>query len=80
MIIKECPFNPLRDLAAVEPSGYVDLVKANAMNSLPANIASDDLSYNEIDDPRSIGFRPSDVFEAAQAAKATLSYVPPKSE
>lgn len=78
MLFENVKFNPVRDVQAVEPAGFVDLAKANSMNAIPATLAADDLSYNEIDDPRSIGGRPSDVFEAAQASKAILSYVPPK--
>lgn len=80
MIQKDLIYNPVRDLQPVDPFGAVDLVTAHAMHSLPSNIESGDLLYNEIDDPRSIGVRPSDVFEAAQASKAISGYVPPKSE
>lgn len=73
-------FNPLRDVKAVEQTGFVDLAKANAMNSLPSQIQSSPLSYNLIDDPRSIAGRPSDVFEAAAAAKAISGYKPPKKD
>lgn len=80
MIQDNIEYDPIRDLQPVDQVGAVDLVKAHAMGSLPSNIESGDLLYNEIDDPRSIGARPSDTFEAAQASKAIANYVPPKSE
>lgn len=75
-----CYFDPARDIRAVEPTGWVDLAKANAMNSIPAQLQGSDLSYNGIDDPNSIGGRPSDIFEAAQASKVIVDYKPPKKE
>lgn len=73
-----CEFDPKRDIQAVDPTGGFDLAKAHAMSSVPANIAADDLQFNEIDDPRSIGGRPSDNFEAAQMSKSVLSYKAPQ--
>lgn len=78
MFFGDIKYDPVRDLQPVDSTGAVDLAKAHAMGSLPSNIESGDLLYNEIDDPRSIGARPSDVFEAAQASKAISGYVPPK--
>lgn len=73
-------YDPTRDLRAVDQTGFVDLAVANSMNSLPANITAHELSFNGIEDPNSIGLRPSDQFEAAQASKAIVDYVPPKKE
>lgn len=70
-------YDPIRDIKAVSQTGFVDIVKANSMNSLPANLNCDSLVYNEIDDPRSIGYRPRDCFEHAQGSKAVSDYVPP---
>lgn len=72
------PFNPQRDISRVEQFGFVDLAQANSMNSLPANLSAEQLSYNEIDDPKSIGYRPRDQFEHAQGAKVIASYAPPE--
>lgn len=71
-------YNPERDIKAVSQTGFVDIVKANSMNSLPANLNCDALVYNEIEDPRSIAGRPRDSFEHAQGSKAVADYVPPK--
>lgn len=72
-----CKYDPVRDIRAVSQTGYVDLAKANALSSVPASISAEQLSFNEIDDPRSIAGRPSDVFEAAQAAKVIAGYKAP---
>lgn len=73
-MVCELYFNPERDIQAVEQTGYVDLAKANSMNSIPANIDGSDLSYNRIEDPNSIAGRPSDVFESYQASKVYEDY------
>lgn len=75
-----CEFDPIRDIQAVDPTGGLDLAKAHAMSSVPANIAAEELQYNDIDDPRSIGGRPSDSFEAVQMSKSVLSYKAPKKD
>lgn len=71
-------YDPIRDIKAVSQTGFVDIVKANSMNSLPANLSCDTLVYNEINDPNSIAGRPRDAFEHAQGSKAVADYVPPK--
>lgn len=76
MVQKDLVYNPARDIARVEIDGFVDLVKANANNAIPANLSAADLQYNEIDDPRSIAGRPRNQFEAAQMAKAIVDYKP----
>lgn len=66
-----------RDIAAVEQTGYVDLKAANASSSIPAVDGLEDERYNGIEDPRSIGTRPSDQFEAMQANKSIAGYKAP---
>lgn len=78
MYIESCKFDPVKDIQAVEQTGWVDLAKANAMNSIPAQLQAADLSYNGVEDPNSIAGRPSDLFEAAQAHKAIVGYKPPQ--
>lgn len=73
-----CKYDPIKDISPVDPTGWVDLAQANAMNSLPANLQVEQLSFNEIEDPNSIGGRPSDVFEAAAMSKSIADYVPEK--
>lgn len=79
-MFQECKFNPKTDIKAVEQTGWVDLAKANSMNSIPAQLQANDLSFNGIDNPNSIAGRPADIFEAGQAARAILDYKPPKKD
>ena len=76
MVQSNLVYDPDKDLLKVTQSGWVDLARANALNSIPQNISNVDLSFNGIDDPRSIGMRPSDQFEAAAAARAISEYKP----
>ena len=62
----------------VDPTGYVDLVKANQNSVIDVPVALTESQYNDIDDPRSIGTRPSDVFEEMQANKVIVDYTPSK--
>lgn len=71
-----CKYDPQRDVMAVDPTGYADLVKANQTNSIDGLAQATEGMSNGIDDPRSIGSRPDDVFEAMQAQKAASEYVP----
>lgn len=79
-MIQECKYNPERDIQKVDPTGYIDLVKANQTGSVPASIQADESRFNGIDDPASIGFRPRDQFEAMQANRAIVGYKPASSE
>ena len=76
MIQSDLVYNPSKDLHKVVQSGWVDLARANALSSIPQNISNVDLNFNGIEDPRSIGLRPSDQFEAAAAARAISDYKP----
>lgn len=79
-MIQDCSFDFKRDVQAVEQSGYIDLAKANATSSIPGDIGTADLQYNDIEDPRSIGGRPSDAFEAAAMAKSVAGYKAPSKD
>lgn len=78
--VKEYVFNPLRDIAAVEQFGSVDLVKANLTSSVPASIESEDSKFNGIEDPAAIAGRPRDIFEHAQASKVIAGYKAPTAD
>lgn len=73
-------YDPRFDRKAVEQTGFVDIAAANAESTIPAGIALAEERFNGIDDPRSIAGRPSDQFEAAQAAKVITGYKPPKKD
>lgn len=76
----ENKFNPVKDIMAVEQFGFVDIVKANATGVVDTPLDSEDSRYNGIDDPRSIGARPADVFEAMQANVAITGYSKPETD
>lgn len=73
-------FNPVKDIMAVEQFGFVDIVKANATGVVDTPLDSEDLRYNGIEDPRSIGARPADIFEAMQANVAISGYTNPETD
>lgn len=75
-MVQECKYNPEKDIQEVDQFGYVDIAKANATSSIDVQLQLQEERYNGIEDPRSIGARPSDIFEAAQANKAIAGYVP----
>lgn len=71
-----CEYNPDRDVMPVSQFGFVDIVKANATSKVDVVDTLSEDKYNNIDDPRSIGMRPSDDFEAAQAANVIFNFKP----
>lgn len=75
-----CKYDPVRDLCAVDQTGFIDIVKANATSKIETEVSILDEQYNGIDDPRAVGERPSDQFEQQQANKVITSYKPPKKE
>lgn len=79
-MVQECNYDPIRDVMPVDQYGYVDIVKANAESAIVDPIQLVEERFNDIDDPRSIGVRPSDVFEEMQANKAIVGYQAPKDE
>ena len=72
-------YNPERDLCTVEQFGYVDLQKANATSTVDVEVSVLEERFNNIDDPRSIGDRPSDIFEEMQANTVIVNYKAPDS-
>lgn len=73
-------YDPQRDIMAVDPTGYVDLVKANQTSQIDVPVALQDEKFNDIEDPRSIGGRPSDEFDLMAMNKSIVDYVPPKKD
>lgn len=78
MIQENLAFNPIKDIQKVDPTGFIDLVKANETSSVPSNLVADETHFNEIEDPNSIAGRPRDEFELQQANKAIVGYKPPR--
>ena len=77
-MICKANFNPWRDLSKVDPTGYFDLTEAYRSGSVPATVPDSEERFNNIDDPRSIGARPRDQFEAAQANVVISGYKAPE--
>lgn len=77
-MLQEIKYNPISDIQEVEPFGFIDLVAANATSSVSPVNGISEARYNGIEDPRSIGARPSDIFEEMQANKAIFGYKPPQ--
>lgn len=67
-------FDKFKDISEVSQTGFVDLVSAFANHSVPANIESDDLEFNNVDDPSVILRKPKDTFEAMQFRQTISDY------
>lgn len=70
MEVKECMFDPVKDLTPVDQFGFVDLKVALAESVVPSQMPGADSDYNGIDDPGQVLGKPSDIFEALDAQKA----------
>lgn len=75
-----CKYDELRDLVSVDQFGFVDLQKMNATSTIDVEVAIQDERFNNIDDPRSIGERPTDDFELQQANYQIANYKAPDAE
>lgn len=60
----ECKFNPVTDIMAVEPFGFVNLIEAVDNGCVPSFVSNTEDNYNDIEDPSTILGKPRDVFEA----------------
>lgn len=70
MIVEDCFFDPVRDIAPVEQFGFIDLKSALANSVVPSVMPDSDVDYNGVDDPDSIIGTPRDVFEAIDMQNA----------
>lgn len=73
-------FNSRKNKKAVDPFGFVDIVKVIHSNTLPATEADGANTYNGIDDPGSILGKPHDIFEAMHMQSAINDYKPDNNE
>lgn len=69
-MICEVKYNPVEDIAAVEPFGFVNLVDAVEKGMIPSTISNTEVDYNGIDNPQTIYGKPRDIFEAYRMADA----------
>lgn len=70
MIVKDCPFDPVRDIAPVEQFGFIELKDALANSIVPSQMPDSETDYNGIDEPDKVIGKPRDIFEAMDAQKA----------
>ena len=63
MYVQNCVYNPMCDICAVEPFGYINLVEAVENGTVPSSINNVEAEYNGIEDPRTIIGKPGDIFE-----------------
>lgn len=73
-----CNYDEVRDLVTVDQFGFVDLQKMNATSTIDVEVAIQEERFNNIDDPRSIGERPTDEFELQQANYQIANYKAPE--
>lgn len=73
MIVIDCPFDPVRDIAPVEQFGFIELKSALAESVVPSQMPESDSDYNGIDEPEKVIGKPRDIFEAMDAQKAAES-------
>lgn len=75
MVVFDCYFDPVRDIAPVDQHGFTDLKSALANSCVPSVMPDTEVDYNGIDNPDSILGTPRDIFEAIDAQKAVEAAV-----
>ena len=70
MVVTDCSFDPVRDVAPVEQFGFIDLKTALDSSIVPSQMPDSEQDYNGIDNPEEIVGHPRDIFEAIDAQKA----------
>lgn len=73
MIVKDCNFDPVRDIAPVDQFGFVDLKLALETSMVPSQMPGSDTDYNGIEEPEQILGKPRDIFEAIDSQKVLES-------
>lgn len=61
------------DREEVDQFGFIDLRQAFLTGSIPGDLEVDAESFNGVDDPNSIGERPSDVFDGFRKIEAVAA-------
>lgn len=73
MIVKDCNFDPVRDIVPVDQFGFVDLKLALDTSMVPSQMPGSESDYNGIEEPQQILGKPHDIFEAIDSQKALES-------
>lgn len=79
-MFRDCTYDENKDLQAVDTVGWIDIAEAIRNGFVPGSIDADEMTYNDIEDPRSIMNRASDVFELYKQADYIKGYKPTSSE
>lgn len=66
-------FDKSKDLHPIDKLGFIDLRDAVKNGVIPADISSDTLEFNGVEDPDSIMHRGSDVFENIRNREAVVA-------
>lgn len=69
MVVTDCSFDPVRDIAPVEQFGFIDLKSALDSSIVPSQMPESEQDYNGIENPEEILGHPRDIFEAIDAQK-----------
>jgi len=77
---RDCSYNEDKDLQAVDTVGWIDIAEAIKNGYVPASIDTDDMLYNEVEDPSTLMNNASDVFELYRQADYVKGYKPTDSE
>lgn len=75
MLVLDCPFDPVRDIAPVDQFGFIELKDALANSIVPSQMPDSESDYNGIDEPDKVIGKPRDIFEALDAQKAAEQIV-----
>lgn len=73
MLCENVGYDPVKDISAVDPYGFVNLADAYERGSVPSIVNENVLNYNQIEDPASILGTPKDVFEGYRMMDAVRS-------
>lgn len=68
-----CVYNPITDVRAVDPHGFVDLVECKETGSMPADVSGTEPEYNGVEDPASLMEHAVDVFDGIRKANMVVS-------
>lgn len=72
MDIGNIAFNPDVDVQEVDQFGFVDLNDAFLNGCVRGDLSVNEEDYNDIDDPRMVGAKPRDTFEAIELGRSAL--------
>ena len=69
-------YDPVRDVAPVQPYGFIDLRKALETKRIPADASAVPAAFNGIEDPAAVLGRPSDAFDSLAMQETIRNYKP----